>query len=141
MPYPGLDLSEPLTVTCNISDGLLLQLGCRLQNIHLREKNIVGPTERSEDANASSKLAEEDLRFSAKMMFAPAFIFRCSPSELLPLTEPGAQIFIERGNNLARQRFARDKEEAPVDRKENDRRNKKRNKASQRKIDHPERCG
>jgi hypothetical protein len=41
-------------------------------SILLHEKNIVGPTERSEDANASSKLAEEDLRFSMKMMLAPA---------------------------------------------------------------------
>ena len=56
---------------CNSSDRLYIQFGCRQQSIHLREKNIVGPTERSEDANASSKLAEEDLRFSMKMMFAP----------------------------------------------------------------------
>jgi len=42
-------------------------------SILLHEKNIVGPTERSEDANASSKLAEEDLRFSMKMMFAATF--------------------------------------------------------------------
>ena len=52
---------------------MLFQLGCRPQSIHLREKNIVGSTERSEDANASSKLAEENLRFSMKIMFAPAF--------------------------------------------------------------------
>ena len=52
---------------------MLFQFGCRPQNIHLREKNIVGSTERSEDANASSKLAEENLRFSMKIMFAPAF--------------------------------------------------------------------
>ena len=57
----------------NSSDGMLFQFGCRPQNIHLREKNIVGSTERSEDANASSKLAEENLRFSMKMMFAAAF--------------------------------------------------------------------
>ena len=57
----------------NSSDGMLFQFGCRPQNIHLREKNIVGSTERSEDANASSKLAEENLRFSMKIMFAPAF--------------------------------------------------------------------
>ena len=55
------------------------------ESIHLREKNIAGPTcifvrktlrvrpERSEDAEASSKLEEEDLRFSMKMMLAPAF--------------------------------------------------------------------
>ena len=52
---------------------MLFQFGCRPQSIHLREKNIVGSTERSEDANASSKLAEEHLRFSMKIMFAPAF--------------------------------------------------------------------
>ena len=55
-----------------------VQTGCSCtsfpaQSIHLREKNIAGPTERSEDANASSKLAEENLRFSMKIMFAPAF--------------------------------------------------------------------
>jgi hypothetical protein len=43
----------------------------RQQNIHLREKNIVYPTERSENATAFSKLAGEDIRFSMKMMFAP----------------------------------------------------------------------
>ena len=57
----------------NSSDGMLFQFGCRPQSIHLREKNIAGSTERSEDANASSKLAEENLRFSMKIMFAPAF--------------------------------------------------------------------
>jgi len=52
---------------------MLFQFGCRQQSIYLREKIIVGSTERSEDANACSKLAEENLRFSMKMMFAPAF--------------------------------------------------------------------
>ena len=37
---------------------------------HLREKNIVYPTERSENAAAFSKLAEKDIRFSMKMMLA-----------------------------------------------------------------------
>jgi hypothetical protein len=60
-----------------------LQFGYRQQIIHLREKNIAGPTERSEDANASSKLAEEDLRFSMKMMFAPPLKLCGSLSELL----------------------------------------------------------
>ena len=53
------------------------------QSIHLREKSIAGPTERSEDANASSKLAEKDLRFSMKMVLAPNLTFGCSLSELL----------------------------------------------------------
>ena len=61
-----------IEIDCNSSDRLYLQFGCRQQSIHLREKNIVGPTERSEDTNVSSKLAEEDLRFSMKMMFVPA---------------------------------------------------------------------
>jgi len=34
---------------------------------------IVSPTERSENAAAFSKLAEKDLRFSMKMMFAPDY--------------------------------------------------------------------
>jgi len=42
----------------------------RQQIIHLREKNIVYPTERSENAMAFSKLAGQDIRFSMKMMFA-----------------------------------------------------------------------
>jgi hypothetical protein len=52
---------------------MLFQLGCRPQSIHLREKNIAGSTERSEDAKASSKLAEENLRFSMKMMLSAGF--------------------------------------------------------------------
>jgi hypothetical protein len=52
------------------SDRLFFQYESGV-SIHLCEKNIAGPTERSEDANASSKLAEEDLRFSMKMVFAP----------------------------------------------------------------------
>ena len=62
---------------------MFLQYSCRQQDIHLREKNIVGPTERSEDTNVSSKLAEEDLRFSMKMMFAPHLKLCGSLSELL----------------------------------------------------------
>ena len=46
--------------------------------IHLREKNIVGPTEKSEDANASSKFAGQDRRFSMKMMTAPVIDTGCS---------------------------------------------------------------
>jgi hypothetical protein len=65
-----------------------LKFGYRQQIIHLREKNIAGPTERSEDANASSKLAEEDLRFSMKMMFVPVsetpFQFNCR-SDSIPV--------------------------------------------------------
>jgi hypothetical protein len=40
------------------------------QNIHLREKNIARPAERSRNANAFLKLEVKDLRFSMKMMFA-----------------------------------------------------------------------
>jgi len=43
----------------------------RQLSIHLREKNIVYPTERSVNANAFTKLAGQDIRFSMKMMFAP----------------------------------------------------------------------
>ena len=57
---------------------LTVQTGCSYnslpaENIHLREKNIVYPTERSENATAFSKLAGEDIRFSMKMMFAPVY--------------------------------------------------------------------
>ena len=43
------------------------------QSIHLREKNIAGPTERSRRGGKPllRKLAGKDLRFSMKMMFAP----------------------------------------------------------------------
>ena len=51
----------------------------RQQNIHLREKNIVYPTERSENAAAFSKLAGEDIRFSMKMMFAPVYGTQLQP--------------------------------------------------------------
>ncbi len=42
-----------------------------VQSIHLREKSIAGPTERSKSAQALFKLTGQDLRFSMKMMFAP----------------------------------------------------------------------
>jgi hypothetical protein len=43
------------------------------QSIHLREKNIAGPTERSRRGGKPPlrKLAGQDLRFSMKMMFVP----------------------------------------------------------------------
>jgi len=43
------------------------------QSIHLREKNIAGPTERSRRGGKLPlrKLAGQDLRFSMKMMFVP----------------------------------------------------------------------
>ena len=53
-----------------------VQTGCYCitfpaQSIHLREKSIAGPTERSKSAQALFKLTGQDLRFSMKMMFAP----------------------------------------------------------------------
>ena len=55
------------------SDGLLYNLAAgRKAYIFVRKTLRVRP-ERSEDAEASSKLEEEDLRFSMKMMLAPAF--------------------------------------------------------------------
>ena len=51
----------------------------RQQNIHLREKNIGNPTERSENAAAFSKLAGEDIRFSMKMMFTPVYGTQLQP--------------------------------------------------------------
>ena len=56
-----------------------LILRFRQQNIHLREKNIVYPTERSENAAAFSKLAGEDIRFSMKMMLAPVYGTQLQP--------------------------------------------------------------
>ena len=54
----------------NTRDRRIFQLMYPAANIHLREKNIVYPTERSENAVAFSKLAGQDIRFSMKMMFA-----------------------------------------------------------------------
>ncbi len=53
----------------NSSDRLFWEKGFGSKN-HLREKNIAGPTERSQNALAFCKLGGEDLRFSMKMMFA-----------------------------------------------------------------------
>ena len=52
------------------------------QSIHLREKNIAGPTERPKNAKHFLRLAGKDLRFSMKMMFAPDSEVKSSPSEL-----------------------------------------------------------
>jgi hypothetical protein len=55
------------------SDGLLILFGCRQKAFIFVRKTLRVRPERSEDAEASSKLEEEDLRFSMKMMLAPAF--------------------------------------------------------------------
>ena len=52
--------------------------------IHLREKNIAGPTERSEYAYAYSKLVGQELRFSMKMMPAPDIVLGSLPG-LIPM--------------------------------------------------------
>jgi hypothetical protein len=54
----------------NSEDRRISKFIYRQQIIHLREKNIVYPTERSENAVAFSKLAGQDIRFSMKMVFA-----------------------------------------------------------------------
>ena len=57
----------------NSEDRRISKFIYRQQIIHLREKNIVYPTERSENAMAFSKLAGQDIRFSMKMMFAAGY--------------------------------------------------------------------
>ena len=47
----------------------VLALRCQQQSIHLREKSIAYPTERSK-MRSILKLAGKDMRFSMKMMFA-----------------------------------------------------------------------
>ena len=42
-------------------------------------KSVVSPPERSGNAQAFPKLAEEDLRFSMKMMFEPVYETRLQP--------------------------------------------------------------
>ena len=55
------------------------------ESIHLREKNIAGPTERSRKGGEPPlrKLGGQDLRFSMKMMLTPDQEVSRSPSELL----------------------------------------------------------
>ena len=61
------------------SDRLLSKFVLPAQSINLREKSIVSPPERSGNAQAFPKLAEEDLRFSMKMMFEPVYETRLQP--------------------------------------------------------------
>jgi hypothetical protein len=56
------------SVLCNSSDMRISPFVFRQQSIRLREKSIVGPTERSKNANAFFKLGGEDRRFSMKVM-------------------------------------------------------------------------
>ena len=70
---------------CYTSEATV-QAGCACipfpeQSIHLREKSIAGPTERSSRGGLPSlrKLAGQDLRFSMKMMFAPEYEPRLQP--------------------------------------------------------------
>ena len=67
-----------------------VQTGCAestspAESIHLREKNIAGPTERSRKGGEPPlrKLGGQDLRFSMKMMLTPDQEVSCSPSKLL----------------------------------------------------------
>ena len=61
------------------SDMLLSKFVLPAQNIHLHKKSIVSLTERSGNAQAFPKLAEEDLRFSMKMMFEPVYRAEVQP--------------------------------------------------------------
>ena len=67
-----------------------VQTGCAestspAESIHLREKNIAGPTERSRKRGEPPlrKLGGQDLRFSMKMMLTPDQEVSRNPSELL----------------------------------------------------------
>jgi hypothetical protein len=57
----------------NSSDRRISQFVYAEANHPSSEMRIVSPTERSENAAAFSWLAEEDLRFSMKTMFAAGF--------------------------------------------------------------------
>ena len=70
------------------SPGRLLCISLPAAGIHLREKNIAGPTERSEYAYAYSKLVGQELRFSMKMMPAPDIVLG-SLSGLIPMQLAG----------------------------------------------------
>ena len=61
------------------SDRLLSKFVLPAQSINLREKSIVSLTERSGNAQVFPKLAEEDLRFSMKMMFEPVYRAEVQP--------------------------------------------------------------
>ena len=72
-----------------------VQTGCAkstspAESIHLREKNIAGPTERSRKGGVPPlrKLGGQDLRFSMKMMLTPDQEESRSPSELLRAASP-----------------------------------------------------
>jgi hypothetical protein len=56
------------------------------QSINLREKSIVSPPERSGNAQAFPKLAEQDLRFSMKMMFEPVYETGLQPGGTVKLS-------------------------------------------------------
>jgi len=75
--------------------AVTVQTGCTKStspaaSIHLREKNIAGPTERLRKGGEPPlrKLAGKDLRFSMKMMLTPDHEVSRSPSELLRIAGP-----------------------------------------------------
>ena len=55
--------------------------------IHLREKNIAGQTERSQNAQHFASSQGRDLRFSMKMMHAPILYFNtvCMNCHVVPI--------------------------------------------------------
>ena len=77
-----------------------VQKGCTnsmspAESIHLREKNIAGPTERSRRDGEPSlrKLGGQDLRFSMKMMLTPDQEISRSPTELHAVMTTWLSIF------------------------------------------------
>ena len=77
-----------------------VQTGCAestspAESIHLREKNIAGPTERSRKGGEPPlrKLGGQDLRFSMKMMLTPDQEISRSPTELHAVMTAWLQIF------------------------------------------------
>ena len=77
-----------------------VQTGCAestspAESIHLREKNIAGPTERSRKGGEPPlrKLGGQDLRFSMKMMLTPDQEISLSPTELHAVMTTWLSIF------------------------------------------------
>jgi len=87
-----------------------VQTGCAkvaslAESIHLHEKNIAGPTERSRKGGEPPlrKLGGQDLRFSMKMMLTPDQEVSRSPSELLCFIESSseaAKFLVDKINSL-----------------------------------------
>ena len=103
-PFFTVSLSElPTAMTAWLQIFSLMvtvQKGCTnsmspAESIHLREKNIAGPTERSRKGGEAPlrKLGGQDLRFSMKMMLTPDQEISRSPTELHAVMTAWLSIF------------------------------------------------